>query len=263
MIYCVWYPSGGFGHYVNAVLNLHGDNFKRTNSVLNFDSEGRSHQYQTTAPKYMHSQGHYNYKFDPSINDVVLIDNGIGNPDVKWKDFFPDTTIIKICYNDQSWPLIMQTYAIKAMRKSIAEHYKLPDTNDIDTLRTSYLDVLLNNRIRYYYKPDPGCLNLEISDLFEYNKFKSKLESFGIVLSEFKTLWDRWYAANAVYLMPLETAKQVVDDVKNRNLQDLSIQDPLTQAITLFYLRLENPNITMPDTFFTNTQQIIDWSDGQ
>ena len=29
MIYCVWYPSGGFGHFINAVISLYGVDFKR------------------------------------------------------------------------------------------------------------------------------------------------------------------------------------------------------------------------------------------
>ena len=28
MIYCVWYPSGGFGHFINAVLTLYSKDFE-------------------------------------------------------------------------------------------------------------------------------------------------------------------------------------------------------------------------------------------
>ena len=26
---CVWYPAGGFGHFVNSILTLYGDGFVR------------------------------------------------------------------------------------------------------------------------------------------------------------------------------------------------------------------------------------------
>ena len=257
MIYCVWYPSGGFGHFVNAVLELYGENFKcRDDSKqLNFDATGTSHQYIPTMPKYMWSQGYYDHKFDDNMNYSVLIDNGMRNPDVKWKEFFPGAKIIKICYNDCSWPLIMQTYAIKAMKKSTVDHYQLAAGD-----RQNYLDLLINSKIRHYYKPDPDCLTLELSDLFEYTAFKNKLESFGIVLSDFEKLWHEWYNANSVYLLPLQQAKQIVADVKSSNLRKVTIENPLTQAITLFYLSLEYPDRVLPDKFFNSIQEIIDWA---
>ena len=33
MIYCVQYPSGGFGHFINAILTLHGVEFVRPKKI--------------------------------------------------------------------------------------------------------------------------------------------------------------------------------------------------------------------------------------
>jgi len=45
MIYCVWYPSGGFGHFINGILTLHGKGFKRPTNKIEFSTTGDSHKF--------------------------------------------------------------------------------------------------------------------------------------------------------------------------------------------------------------------------
>ena len=52
MIYCVWYPSGGFGHFINAVLTLHGEDFVSPKNQLIFSKNGDSHNLDLIVPKY-------------------------------------------------------------------------------------------------------------------------------------------------------------------------------------------------------------------
>ena len=108
MIYCIWYPSGGFGHFVNAVISLHGDNFVRPKNKLEFSDNGDSHLLDLTAPKYFHDNK-YNFTFDDNVNYSVLIDNGINNEGVKFLENFPSAKVIKMCYTDNTWPVIAKT----------------------------------------------------------------------------------------------------------------------------------------------------------
>jgi hypothetical protein len=73
MIYCVWYPSGGFGHFINAVLTLHGENFARPKKQqYSFSSSGDSHQLELAAPKFFKNPNNYSFDFDSTLNYSVL-----------------------------------------------------------------------------------------------------------------------------------------------------------------------------------------------
>jgi len=121
MIYCVWYPSGGFGHFVNAVLTLHGKNFVRPLKSLEFSKNGNSHSLDLIVPKYLHECWPGGLEFLDNKNYCVLIDNGINNEGDKFKADFPDSTIVKICYSDYSWPVVARAMIEKAMDSSVEE----------------------------------------------------------------------------------------------------------------------------------------------
>jgi len=93
MIYCVWYPSGGFGHFVNAILTLHGDNFVRPKKSLDFSSTGDSHSLDLVVPKYLHECWPGGIEFLNNKNYCVLIDNGIDNQSSNFKITFPNATV--------------------------------------------------------------------------------------------------------------------------------------------------------------------------
>lgn len=104
MIYCVWYPGSGFGHFVNAVLSLYGKNFIRPNNTLEFSKTGDSHSLELVAPKYWHDPEKYEFNFLDNVNYSVLVDNGNDNEGCDFLKTFPTAKIIKLCYTDQSWP---------------------------------------------------------------------------------------------------------------------------------------------------------------
>ena len=120
-IYCVWYPSGGFGHFVNAILTLHGDNFVRPKKSLEFSSTGDSHSLDLIVPKYLHECWLGNIEFVNNQNYCVLIDNGINNESDNFKNTFANATVIKICYSNHSWPVVARTMIEKAMQSTIQQ----------------------------------------------------------------------------------------------------------------------------------------------
>ena len=85
MIYCIWYPSGGFGHFINAVLSLYGTNFARPRvNTVEFNNDGNSHAVELIAPKYLKNLNNYSFNFLPNYNYSVLIDNGINDEGTKF-----------------------------------------------------------------------------------------------------------------------------------------------------------------------------------
>ena len=102
MIYCVWYPCGGFGHFINAVLTLHGKNFVRPSNSLKFSDTGDSHSLDLVTPKYQCNYWSGDIEFLPDKDYCVLIDNGINDENDNFKSVFPLATIIKICYSTDS-----------------------------------------------------------------------------------------------------------------------------------------------------------------
>lgn len=232
-IHCIWYPAGGFGHFVNAVLSLHGVNFKRPYiDGYQFSQTGNSHSLPLIAKKYFHDADDYRFNFDPNKLYSVLIDNGINNESKKFLKFFPNSNVIKICYTDYSWPVVAATVIIKAMNENLNEVIS-PGT-DWNTMedwakREKYFLYLRDHPFRYQWKPDPECQTLLVEDLIDYEIFKAKLN---IETEDFTDLWTQWYQSNGQYFEPIITAKKILDG----EWPDEPVTDIWTQAIVYYQI---------------------------
>ena len=265
MIYCVWYPSGGFGHFVNAVLTLHGRDFERPERLdYQFSKKGNSHSLQLVAPKYLQNPTHYDFDFCKSGHYSVLIDNGINDESTEFLKFFPDPTVIKICYCDRTWPIVARTMIEKAMGKELPEDITLDDVwtcNDIWARREKYFLFLRDHTLRSAWRINNIYKYIDISSMLSYDQFKNCLQSLGIKTSNFQPLWTAWNYSNHAYLDPVAVAQQVIDDVKNNVESDIShIKDTWTQSVIYYYIWLEY-NFEVPhndySNWFTNTKEIV------
>lgn len=264
MIYCVWYPSGGFGHFVNAVLSLHGENFVRPTNTLEFSSTGNSHSLKLIAPKYLKDQD-YNFNFLPDVKYSVLIDNGINNEGLKFRETFPTANIIKLCYTDYSWPVIAKTMINKAMRSTAETELDFSQWNTTETWaqREKYFLFLRDHNLRHQWRPSSCSTNINIETLLNYKEFKSAIIACGINLSSFRKLWNNWFTNNYRYVFPIRAAQAIIHSINNKKLIDLtSITDTWTQAVIYYYIWLEFgvevPHNDFKD-FFKNTKEIILW----
>jgi hypothetical protein len=261
MIYCVWYPSGGFGHFVNAVLSLHGENFVRPANSLKFSTSGDSHSLELIAPKYFHDNK-YNFMFDDNFNYSVLVDNGINNEGTKFLETFPDAKIIKMCYDDRTWPVVAKTMIDKAMKSSIESELPIDDWGSKDdwAKREKYFLFLRDHELRYNWRGNDTATNIDIEKLLNYKDFKSAVASSGIVLSSFRKEWRDWQEHNFIYFLPVLAAQDIIKQVKKNNSTDLTmITDVWAQAVVYYYIWLEF-GIEVPHNdyanFFNNTQEI-------
>lgn len=231
MIYCVWYPSGGFGHFVNSVLNSYGDNFLRPSVEPTISADGNSHQQELIAPTYFMDPENYSYDFDPNLNYSVLIDNGINNEGTKFKKFFPDAKTIKICYDDFSWPIVAKTMIIKAQKQELDKTLlsDLSGWNNRDTwvLREKYFLFLRDHSLRNKWKSNNNDYEIFVSDLMDYNKFRQKLP---VSCDAFETHWNQWWKYNEIYFQPVITAQRIL------NGQWEPTTDVWTQAVTYYQI---------------------------
>lgn len=263
MIWCVWYPSGGFGHFVNAIISLRGRGFTRPQkSNLVFSTTGDSHALDLSAPKYFHDPMHYDFDFVPDQHYSVLIDNGITNTSDRFMQVFPGAKIIRMCYSDRSWPVVAMTMITKSMNRTFYEHLNTKEwkTTEAWAQREKYFLFLRDHDFRSWWRPDCRCTNIDVADLLEYECLRSHLATSTIELDDFRDLWLDWNQNNLKYFLPIQHAHNIVQAVKHLEDQDLTyITDLWVQAVVYYYIWLEY-QFEVPhndySNWFTSTRDI-------
>ncbi len=261
MIYCVWYPSGGFGHFVNSMINLYGNGFVRPRKKLSFSSDGNSHNLDYVAPPYLMNQARYYYKFNPSMNYSVIVDNGINNEDTAFMQHFPGAEIIKLCYSDRSWPVVAHTMIYKAMKSNFDQEIALNTTKwDVArpwVRREQYFLYLRDHHLRHAWKASTISHNLFVENLMSYDSTCSALNNIGIQLADFSDVYKQWFEANLPYFEPVEIADQFVNHD-----YDKPITDVWTQAVVYYQIWCQY-GIEVPhnefENFFESQQQYQTW----
>jgi hypothetical protein len=262
MIYCVWYPSGGFGHFVNAVLTIYGKNFVRPLNSLEFSNNGNSHKLDLVVPKYLHGHWPGGIEFSIDKNYCVLIDNGIDNENDNFRSLFPSASVIKICYSDYTWPIVARTMIDKAMESSIEQQLPVDiwNTNEPWAKREKYFLFLRDHDFRFKWRPISDRA-IYIDELIKsYSSCFDSFDSF-LEISNFNDSWDQWRSANAKYIDPIATADLIISCVNSKVAMDLGhINDIWSQAVVYYYIWL-NFDIEVPhndySNWFTNTNDIV------
>lgn len=266
-IYCVWYPSGGFGHFINTVLTQYGTDFVRpVNTGYQFSATGNSHINELVAPKFLFNPVDYKFNFEKTTKQYsVLIDNGINDESKNFINTFPNAKVIKVCYSTVTWPVVASTAIHKAMESDFDSELSVDklgwaESNDW-AQREKYFLFLAGHHHRMMWKPEIDYHNLLIDDLLDYNLFCTKLNNFGIELTDFSELWDSWHNHNQKYISPVVFAKKVIDAIDQNQSMDLShCQDLWTQAVVNYFI-WDKFKYTVPANdfanWFINTNQII------
>lgn len=229
----MWYPSGGFGHYINAILSLYGRNFARPQKSPEFSKNGNSHSLDLVMPAYVHEPNTYDFNFDLdlALKYSVIIDNGINNEDTKFRQFFPDAKIIKLCYSDFSWPVVAHTMIVKAMNRTI--NLELPidsqswNCDESWVRREKYFLFLRDHKLRHSWKPDLISTSVMIEELLDYEMLRKRI---GIDLDDFESFWKQWYQFNKQYFQPVLTAKKILQGDFE------STDDVWTQAVVYYQI---------------------------
>jgi hypothetical protein len=266
-IVCIWYPSGGFGHFVNAVLTLYGKNFVRPSVQSHYiSSNGNSHQLPLVAPKFLHNQAQYIFNFKESDQKyAVLIDNGINNEGIQFTKMFPNATTIKLCYSDQSWPLVASTMIHKAMNSDLKTELAVDAEQWASTehwaQREKYFLFLKEHQCRSGWRASTNCHNIFVEDLFDYSVFCQSLCRTGLEIADFRDLWDQWWQSNQRYIKPLQDALTILSAVEHRLYINLSSYTDLWTQAVVNYLIWVRYNYIVPANdyadWFLDTKQLI------
>ena len=263
MIYCVWYPPGAFGHFVNAVLTLHGENFVRPKNRLIFSKTGDSHGLDLVVPRYNRDCWPAGVEFLDNKNYCVLVDNGLHNEGDKFKSIFPNSIVFKICYNNFSWPVLARTAIEKAMGSSIEDQLLLESNWNTDepwARREKYFLFLRDHALRHAWKPTTDDCIVYINDLFTYSRLFDVL-NLVVKVEPFEDQWHEWRKSNALYIDPIETADAIIKCVLSNKSYDLThIKDIWSQAVVYYYIWLQF-EFEVPhndySNWFTNTKDIV------
>ncbi len=230
-VHCVWYPSGGFGYYINAILSLYGHGFARPQKSPEFSDNGNSHLLDLIAPAYFKDPESYNFNFDPALKYSVIVDNGIDNQSTKFRQFFPDAKIIKLCYSDFSWPVVANTMIVKAMNRTIDSELPIDsqswNCNEPWVQREKYFLFLRDHHLRHDWKPDLISTPVMIEELLDYELLRERID---VDLDDFELFWAEWYQANKQYFQPVLTAKKILQG----NFE--STDDIWTQAVVYYQI---------------------------
>lgn len=266
-IHCVWYPSGGFGHFINAVITRHGIDFVRPcKAKYRFSSTGNSHDCELTAPRFSRHFSDYQFNFDQKDKQyVVLIDNGINDESEHWTKTFPKAKKIKVSYSAITWPIVASTMIHKILFSdyetalAVDQPHWLND--DTWAQREKYFLFLSQHPYRTMWAPQSDCLNMLIDDLLQYNVFRGKLHEIGIVTTNFSQLWQDWFNHNKRYIDPVLFSHQVIEAVGQQQSMDIShCVDLWTQAVVNYQI-WHKFNCVIPANdygdWFTNTDQIV------
>ena len=244
-IVCVWYPSGGFGHFVNSVLTMYGKDFVRPKKKqLEFSPNGNSHNLDLVASKYMHDPAEYKFEFNQPGIYSVLVDNGIGDESRRFFSVFPNAKVIKICYSDRTWPVVARTMIEKAMVSDMHAEVGIDedawDSEDDWAQREKYFLFLRDHNFRSGWREDPEVGSLSVENIMIYAEFRHQLHWLGIETESFEDKWQDWAKANNRYIEPVTVAERIVKDVHLGIDRPVSlITDLWTQAVVNYYIWLD------------------------
>lgn len=230
-LYCIWYPSGGYGHFLNAVVSLYGNGFARPKNNPVFSANGNSHALDTVAPVYFKDQPYASVEFDPLLKYSILIDNGITNNGDTFRKNFPNANIIKLCYSDFSWPVVANTMIVKAQRLAIQDDLAIDTaawpSNDDWVQREKYFLYLRDHALRHTWQPSAASTTLMIEDLVDYDRLRQQL---GIELEDFSDFWQQWWNVNKQYFSPILTSKKILQG------EFEPVSDVWTQAVVYYQI---------------------------
>ena len=264
-IVCIWYPSGGFGHFINAILLLRGVDFVRpTSEHYELSDTGHSHQLPLVAPKFLHNPDNYIFDFTASpLTYTLLVDNGIGNEHADFVQQFPKAKIIKLCYSSYTWPIVASTMMHKAMQSSLETELTVdnnwPEKSNW-SVREKYFLFLKDHAFRGRWQPSGEYSNILIENMLDYDSLRHAFEQSGIEVLPFDDIWQTWYEGNTRYIDPVLVAHRVLSALQSQQKLDISEHTDLwTQAVVNYFIWLKYNYIVPANDWadwFTDTTQI-------
>lgn len=271
----IQYPSGGFGHFLHVVLNRFCPGFSNIDKNYKFGPGGDSHDYPCLLPKY-YTKDSFNVAVYQKIietlsNDYVtfLIDCGLNDDSDSWKQFVRVDNLIRICYNDRSWPLLAKMFYTRCMSAVDQKKYRIEDfILPEETLwpgrpdwaiREKFFLYLRDHQFRKYWRPTADAHNIEITTLFDYDLLRTEIAEWNP--NAFDGFYKNWFEKNREHFDFYFHANQISTAIKKNIPMDIrSTKDIFTQATVYYFLWLDY-EFAVPHNehanWFNNTHEIV------
>jgi hypothetical protein len=272
------YPSGGYGYYLTRLINSFVSNVVCTDDSFLFDHCGTSHLLPLVAGDIHQEKNrtiypvHNKYQLDIDQQKYILIPYcpGIQNDTTEsLRNNFPNAKIIRLFYQDNTWPLVFQNCIIKTGIGTLEDNVEFVYENfgsaEAWARRENYSLLCANHRYRTMWKEyfHDRFLNIDIFKLLTDTKccmeLIAKFINGAVVrLDQLPNKHTQFLNANPNTITHLEIL-QLVNSLGTE--QDLThIQHLYQQAVMNFYIQLKF-NFVVPANdyanWFTNTKEIV------
>jgi len=283
-LYAIQYPAGSFGHFTHLIISNFGNNFVKSDDVVNFKNKkesGSSHFTSSMIKKYYCIDEYKDYVSADLVSDytrltknnqfvTVIIDSGIADDSIEFLQFFPGAKHIRITYDDYSWPFSAKAFYTRCMaevlhKKTSISQFIEPDadrwnSNDPWEQREKYFLFLKEHPFREYWRDLNNCTNINVDKYLSYNELATAL-SFSCI-GDFEEVYDQFFKANKTHIEWYLECRRVLEALKNKeNISLSNINDLFSQATINYYIYIiynfEVPAWDYRD-WFVNTTDIFD-----
>jgi hypothetical protein len=272
------YPSGGYGYYLARLINSFVTNVVPTADLFEFDQLGTSHLLPLVAGDIHHEQNRnlYSvnecYQRDIDQQKYILIPYcpGIQNDTTTNLEInFPNAKIVRLCYHDNTWPLIFQNCIVKAAAGTLETDVEFDSkkfgSGDNWARRENFSLLFENHHYRNMWKEydharflnidifelltNPHCCLLKVANFINGSIYHSDR-----LLDKHQQFLD----ANPNTITHLEIL-QIINSLTIE--QDLMhVEHLYHQAVMNFYIQTKF-NFVIPSNdyanWFTNTKEIV------
>lgn len=277
----IHYPSGGYGFYLTRLINRYVSGIVRVDDTFEFDSRGTSHSLPLV---YGHVHFNQNGDFDPDsydprYHDSILSGNHVlvpycpGINDDRISDtleFFPQSRLIRLWYDDRTWPLVFFNAIVKALGGSVDKDVFFDPSlfgSSADWARRENFSLLFENhplRMAWKDKTHDRVHNINILCLLTdpANSLQDIATFLGQSLEadhlDIQVDHRKFLQHNTMTVLHLEILT-LLDDLRVNRALDW-VPDIFWQAVINFYIKqrfgVEVPCNTYSD-WFDHTEQIV------
>ena len=274
----IQYPSGGYGFYLARLINSFVTNIVSVDDSFSFDHLGTSHSLPLVAGDIHHEQQRTLHSTDEKYQSgidqqkYILIPYCPGIPNDTTdniKNNFPNAKILRLCYQDNTWPLVFQNCIIKAAVGTLEndvefDHNKFGSSEDW-ARRENFSLMFAQHHYRNIWKAHKHeqFLNIDIFELLANPQ--QCLEQVAGFIGGTTTQLDSLPARHQEFLNANPNTVRHFEIL--RTVESLKIEKDLTgidhlyqQAVMNFYIQSKF-NFVIPSNdyanWFTNTKEIV------
>lgn len=277
----IQYPSGGYGFYLTRLINRYVSGVVKVDDKFEFDRFGTSHGLPLV---YGHIHFNQNQNFDISSADPVYHQSilqgnhvlvpycpGINDDKIsETMDFFPGSRLIRLWYDDDSWPLVFFNAITKAKRGDVNKDVAFDSTQfgsaEQWARRENFSLLFENHPLRYQWKAvqHENVHNVNILSLLNdpLNCLQGIADYLGqscqIDHQDISAKHREFFKHNASAVLHLQILDLINDLASQRSLD--WVKDLFWQAAINFYIK-QQYGIEVPcntySNWFKDTEEIV------